>query len=559
MIGTIRKHSAWLWWVIAGLTIISFVGFMSFNVNRNSGGGGGSSDFGTIYGHQVTPAEFMSAQREFYLNYWFQHHDWPDRNGVSKTEINKETFVRVLLTLKAKALGIYIPDSAIKADAAMMLAETGRQLGRDGQPIPIDAFVQQVLTPQGLSADDFRNYIEGDLQIEQMIAVLGLPGAFVTPQEAGSLYDREYEEASAQAVFFNASNYLDRVTASPAEVGQFFTNYMSYYRIPDRIQVYYIWWNVTNYLAQSKAEWAKTNFEEVVTSVYNQNAARFADAKTPEEGKAKVRDAIIRQRALTDAATSARDFVATLYAMEPVSFDNFTAVAKQKGLEAKVSEPFSENDTPMEFLNAPTAEKTAHGLTTDQPFSGVIQSDDGFFVMGLARQLPSSIPAFSSISDRVTENLRMQKAVELARVAGTNFYASAAVSMAVGKNTFAQAAVASGYTPMVLTRFSRNTASIPEINDQGEFNYIKNLAFNLPSGAISPFIPTSDGGFILKMTSVSPVDPAKKAADLPTFSQQLRRSREYEAFNVWVNVEMTRELLRNPAFKAMATDQPKAM
>ena len=39
MIGTIRKHSKWLWWFIAGLTIISFIYWGSAPATRNSGGG----------------------------------------------------------------------------------------------------------------------------------------------------------------------------------------------------------------------------------------------------------------------------------------------------------------------------------------------------------------------------------------------------------------------------------------------------------------------------------------------------------------------------------------
>lgn len=557
MIGTIRKHSAWLWWLIAGATILSFVIFMGSGPSRNSRGGG-VSDFGMIYGHQVTAEEFSDAQRAYYINYWFQRHEWPDRSAsVSKADINRETYIRVMLALKAKDLGIHIPDDALKADAALVLAEAGKQMTRDGQPLPIEQFVEQVLKPEGLTADDFQNYIQGDLTIEQMIASLGLPGAFVTPQEAGSLYDREYAEASVQAVFFDASNYLSRVTISPGEVGQFFTNYMSYYRVPDRTQVYYVWWNVTNYFAQAKTEWAKTNFEDIVTTVYNQHPPQIANAKTPDEAKNIIRGLLVRERAMTDAAANARDFITTLYAMDPVKLENFTAAAKQKGLDAKISEPFSANDEPLEFVNAPSAEKALAGLTPDSPFSGMISSDDGIFVIGLARQIPSSVPAFSSISDRVTGDLRLQKGAELARLAGTNFYASATVSMAVGKTTFAQAASSAGYTPVLLTRFSRNSASVPEINDQNEFNYIKNLAFNTPVGGVSPFIPTADGGFILQVKSISPVDPAKKAADLAAFSQQLRRSREIEAFNVWVNFEMNRELVKNARFKALATDQEK--
>ena len=331
MIGTIRKHAAWLWWLIAGLTIISFLIFMGAGPSRNARGSGGPADYGMIYGHQVTPEEFATAQRGFYIYYWMQHHEWPDKStAISQKEIGRETYVRVMLSLKAKNMGIHIPDDDAKAYAAMLLQSIGHELTRDGQAIPIEQFVDKILGPEGITADDFQDYIRNDLAIQQLISALGLPGALLTPQEAGSLFDREYQEASVQAVFFDATNYLDRVNVSPAEVGQYFTNYMTYYRLPDRIQVYYIWWNITNFLAQSKAEWAKTNFEDTVTAVYNQHASEFADAKTPEEAKNKVRTALIRNRAMNDAATGARDFISTLYAMDPVKLDNFVAAAPNR-------------------------------------------------------------------------------------------------------------------------------------------------------------------------------------------------------------------------------------
>ena len=46
MIGTIRKHSKWLWWIIAGLTIISFVVFMGSGPAGRNGGVRSSGGYG---------------------------------------------------------------------------------------------------------------------------------------------------------------------------------------------------------------------------------------------------------------------------------------------------------------------------------------------------------------------------------------------------------------------------------------------------------------------------------------------------------------------------------
>ena len=70
MIGTIRKHSSWLWFVIIGATIVSFLWWGAGPVTRNSGGRVSGSGYGTLYGKEVTAEAFTAAQREFYLYYW---------------------------------------------------------------------------------------------------------------------------------------------------------------------------------------------------------------------------------------------------------------------------------------------------------------------------------------------------------------------------------------------------------------------------------------------------------------------------------------------------------
>ena len=55
MIGTIRKHSKWLWLIIITATIISFV-FWGAGPSRMDNGNGGraAGDYGSIYGKKIT-------------------------------------------------------------------------------------------------------------------------------------------------------------------------------------------------------------------------------------------------------------------------------------------------------------------------------------------------------------------------------------------------------------------------------------------------------------------------------------------------------------------------
>ena len=113
MIGTIRKHSKWLWWVIAGLTIISFYRVARCARPRATAAAVGNGDYGTLYGHKITRQEYVNARNEFYLFYWIRNHDWPDHNpNIKDQDLDQQIYLRLMLTKKADALGIYVTDEA---------------------------------------------------------------------------------------------------------------------------------------------------------------------------------------------------------------------------------------------------------------------------------------------------------------------------------------------------------------------------------------------------------------------------------------------------------------
>jgi len=546
MIGTIRKHSKWLWLIIITATVISFV-FWGTGPSRMGGGSGGrvaSGDFGSIYGHKVTQQVFIDARNDFYLFYWFRSGEWPDKNpNFSEAELDREIYIRLMLAQKANDLGIYVGNDEVVTMANEML----RSLGRNGQAVPLSEFVKQVLHPKGLTAEDFESFVRQYLVMEQLQQALGLTGELITPQEAAAAYQRDHQELSAQIVFFSASNYLSSVTATPAAVAQFYTNYLAEYRLPERMQVSYVAFEVTNYLAQARAEWARTNFDELVGAYFRQAGENYRNSKSPAEAKDKIREELIRDRAGNDARKDANDFANAVFNIDPAKPENLATVAKQKGLPVHVTAPFAAKFGPEEFTAPQDFTKAAFGLTPDEPFARPIAGPDAVYVLAFANRLPSEIPPLDQIRERVTQEYQWREAILLARHAGTNFVRT--LTGMTADRGFASLCVAAGLQPQVLPAFSLSTQELPELGERTDLNQLKRVVFTTPVGKTGDFEATSDGGFIVYVQFRLPIDQAKMNSDSPQYIAALRRERQNEAFSQWVNLEANRELHTTPVFR----------
>ena len=54
---------------------------------------------------------YINARNEFFLFYWFRNNEWPDRNpNIKEKDLNEQIYLRLMLTQKAGALGIYVSD-----------------------------------------------------------------------------------------------------------------------------------------------------------------------------------------------------------------------------------------------------------------------------------------------------------------------------------------------------------------------------------------------------------------------------------------------------------------
>jgi hypothetical protein len=555
MIGTIRRHSKWLWLIIIAATIITFV-FWGANTSRlgSSGGRSGPENFGSINGERITRDDYFNAQREVYLRYFFSYGDWPDKNATQMGfDVERETYYRLLIIRKQQELGIHVSSEAVARVANAMLMSLNR-----GNPLPFAVFLKQILQPHGLSTADFDGYVRHDLGIQQMMSAAGLSGQLVTPQELRALYVREHEELSTQAVFLSASNYLASVSVTNDAVARFFTNEMAKYRLPDRVQVAYVRFSVTNFITQAEKDLG-TN----LTGLVEANALKFGTnyfggAKTPEESKARIRAELIRGRALAEARKKANEFATILFALEPTKA-NLEQLARTNRLAVSVSAPFDRSYGPKDLAVGVAFVKAAFALTTNEPFAGPLDGTDGAYVIAMDKAFPSEIPPLDKIHDEVTADYKYSEAVLLAHEAGMNFAKVLTNGLAQGK-TFSAVCSELNVRPLLLPPFSMSTRALPEIEDHASLAQFKQAAFGTPLGKSSDFVPTSEGGFIVFVQSRLPLDEARMKADLPAFAAAIRQTRRNEAFNDWFRREAEKGLrdmpLARPAQPIRSTGTP---
>jgi SurA N-terminal domain len=557
MIETIRKHSKWLLYIIAGATIFTMVFYMGTGAVHSGNGGGVNTNEvgGDIYGKPVTQDMYDKMEKEVALELFFQYGEFPDQNPQFTPEVKQQyIYMRMMEAEKADQLGVHVTlDQVEQAVANYYLRSPTlqRAFGIHNESVPLNSFVNEALVPRGMTEDDFINFVHDDLAIQQVQTLYGLSGQLVTPQESTNEYIRENQEYSAQIIFFSASNFLSRVSVSSRDVGEFYTNYMANYRLPDRVQVSYVAFSLSNYLGKAESQLGSSNLDLQVQNVITKYGADAApDATNEDQARAEIRNAIIRRQALQDAGTQADNFAQSVFNIQPASGQSLEVVAQQKGLTVEHPAPFSADYGPSEFT-APTAfTRTAFELSPQSPLSEPVAGPDAIYVIGYQASLPSEIPSLDQISDRVAEDLRLRLATITAERAGTNFAHQLPIQMASGKS-FAAVGFADGLEPKVLPPFSLRTQDMPELEGHATANQLMEVALVTPPGTASPFMPTEDGGFILYVQSKLPVDEEKMAEDMPQFMAGFRQARENQAYSDWRQHEANRELLDTPIARKM--------
>ncbi len=538
MLAGFRKYQKWIWIVAIIVIIPSFVIFFSPDARWRKGGG--SANLGSINGKPITVEQYLNAKKEAYLSFFFRHGEWPERSAVAKQfgfDEERETYGRLLLVEKLKDMNVNVSTKSAAALARDFLFRVARTNVAPNQIF--DAFYLKILRPNGLSKLDFERYIRHEAGVFHLVAVAGLPGKLVTPQEAEQIYRRENQEVLVDAVFFSASNYISSVSdPDPQTLSQFYSNNMASYRLPERVQVAYVKFVATNYLAEADKELGKvTNLTQRLREIYLQRGANFfkdSDGNVlPEQSAIEKLKEEFRESVANDVATKKAYELAGKLPENGANLQTFINVAASNNFVVSYTEPFDE-DGPENLAVSEKFIQVAFSLTKEEPVAlNPIESVDGAYLIALKEKLPSTIPPLEVIREKVIADYKRKQAIDIAQTRGKIFYNSLTNALA-SKRTFTDACLESRYSPISLPPFSRSTKELEKVQIPVSLMDIKRVAFDLEQGQVSPFIPTREGGMIIYLRSVLPIDEQKLQKELPQFIAGIRQTRLYEAADLWL-------------------------
>ena len=545
MFGTFRRHQQWLWIFIATITIISFVYFFSPDAKWGTGAMRAASkgDFGSYNNHAVEREEMITMLREAKLNHFMRSggREWPNTDETGNRNLQRDALSRLFILDRIKDLGISVSDAAIARSTRERLGD-----------YPVDKFEHDYLAPQGLNADDLERYMRHETQIQQLVGVASASAKLLTPREAEILFRKENEQVATEVVGFWATNYLSKVEVKPDALATYYTNNIPRYRVPDRIQVSYVDFNASNFLAEADKELAKsTNFDTYIAEQYNKRGTNFYKdtngiAMTEKAAKEKIRDEERLKLGYMLGHRKAAEFGNKLYDQRTNTVATFEKFAAAEGYPVKLSPPFSAT-TGLEDTNFPPDFRSmALQLRRDAPILyKPIQGDYSIYLLALKTNVPGELPALDQIRDKVTTDYKRSQAMELARKEGNAFHTAVTNGLAQ-KKSFDDIAREAKVTPTTIPPFSGSTNSVPGLDERISFRTLASVAFELKPGEASQFLPAMEGGFLVYLKQKIGVGDDQVKSQLPDYLARLRAYRQNEAFNEWFRKEAEQGRLTAP-------------
>jgi hypothetical protein len=467
------------------------------------------------------------------------------RDRSAKTDRSSEMYQYVLLDQKLKDYGVVVTDDIVGSFLRQMYKDS-----RTGA-FDYDALIQSVAQNTGIGEVDFVENVRHEIGVRHLMEVIGAASKFVTPREGEAEFRRENEQLISSAVFFGTDEFLSKVTLTPDKVATYYTNRIAKYRIPERTVLNYVRFDTAKHALEAQAEFTKQG--AAITNAFEEQYRQ----KGPEAFRTKDDKVLTKQEAMATFLTDIRlKFELNFARVEAIGFynelnksgktnnnrvtlDSFGKTAAGKGLSVMTTPPFAANDRVIGLEEvSQLAAKTAT-LTPEIPYTEPLLGEEFAIVPILKQKLPSEIPTLDSIRDRVSNDYRQEEALRLCWQVAEGFQAALTNGVDGKKRALADLATERTRTVVELPPVTLAMPTVDKLDPRIDAYSLKSRLFGLKKGE-STWVKTRDGATVLVLSDRKPVDDAMVKASLNGYLAEMRKQRQYEAFQAWFDAEFNK-------------------
>ena len=487
MLTIIRKNQQFLMTLVVILTIISFI----WLYNRTNLEKVGSNDVLSLYGRVIQRADIDAVARSYQLALNLSLTDFiSDLGGLDSNEqIAISNYILNLLIAKheAKVLGIEPTDDAVAtAIKSLPLFQTEGVF----DPAKYAAFVQERLTPYGMTERHLEDVVRDSLRVHALHRVVTSPVA-VSEEEVRSAA-RVYQPVSAEVIRFDREKFLKDASITPVEVAAFYEKNKEGLRLGEARSISY----VTIELPEEKQS---LSGKERLTELQ-----KLAD------------QAVAVGKSLREGVSQGGDFskLAQKASLNP---------EKAASVQRDGSQDGKDSDLPTPVVAG------AFRLQKAGDISDIIQDGDSFYILTVDAITPPRQMEQAEVAEKITTLLKSEKANKEAVAAATKSLDQIRAALKAGK-TFDEAAKAAGVATEAISNISPDDSKVTE-----EKRAFAAATLSLKDGELGQLQPAPWGAFSIYLDKRTPLTDDQWKEHQSELSKKLLGNDQSMLFKEWLN------------------------
>ncbi|MBI9020534.1 MAG: SurA N-terminal domain-containing protein [Verrucomicrobia bacterium] len=395
-----------VWYIILGVIIIAFVGFFTPTMGSKSSKTK-VQPVGELFGKKVMPQEYRLAYQNTFIWYALTSGRQPRMTDELALELRQEAWVRLAALRKAEGEKIMVADQEVVTQIQQMPAFQGESGVFDPR------VYQAVLKYLNISSTQAETLFREQIALRKLM-FRPVQAALITPYELRRAYALYTDRFVLKTALLPREQIEKGVTVSRDEAEALFAENIEAFRMPAKVRVSFVEWKVSDFIDQVEIP------EGTALHVYKQNIENYRIETTNDLNVAEYKDfgdvesEITAQltenaarRLAADAATTLVGDIAPQSETDQPDFSGATAAA---GLKVKTLPAFGIDDELSGVDPTAPFRQAAFRLQDDaySSFSDAVVGKDSVYVLSLEKILPSFLPDFEVVADKVMDAARAQ-------------------------------------------------------------------------------------------------------------------------------------------------------